>query len=87
MRAAHWDENVIRLDDGEWQIKLGDDENPGTKHKFPLNVKLPELGALMRRWQLQGRPLCLMSRHAPNYGRHGSVVPPTKAKNFMVRMQ
>ncbi len=46
MRTAFWGENVIRLDDGDWQIKLGDDENPGTKHKFPLNVKLSALGAL-----------------------------------------
>jgi hypothetical protein len=48
MRAARWGVNVIKLDKGDWRIKLGDEENPGTKHSFPLDIKLSELAGLSR---------------------------------------
>ena len=48
MRAARWGVNVIKLDKGDWRIKLGDEENPGTKHSFPLDIKLSELAGLSK---------------------------------------
>eukprot|EP01046_Picozoa_sp_COSAG06_P095300 COSAG06_NODE_41423_length_391_cov_1.232877_2_plen_62_part_01 len=48
MRATRWSVNVIKLDKGDWRIKLGDEENPGTKHSFPLDIKLSELAGLSR---------------------------------------
>jgi hypothetical protein len=40
--TARWGENVSRDDRGDWSIRLG---NPagGTKHQFPLSVRLSEL--------------------------------------------
>ena len=46
MRTARWGINVIKLDKGDWRIKLGDEENPGTKHSFPVDIKLSELAGL-----------------------------------------
>ena len=48
MRTARWGVNVIKLDKGDWRIKLGDEENPGTKHSFPVDVKLSELSGLSK---------------------------------------
>ena len=43
--TARWGENFRRLENGDWQITLGD-ASGGTKHKFPLSVKLSELSNL-----------------------------------------
>ena len=48
MRTARWGINVMGLDKGDWRIKLGDEENPGTKHSFPLDIKLSELAGLSK---------------------------------------
>eukprot|EP01043_Picozoa_sp_COSAG02_P004442 COSAG02_NODE_115_length_35467_cov_292.837056_23_plen_688_part_00 len=43
--TARWGDNFRREENGDWHIQLGD-PNGGTKHKFPLSVKLSELSNL-----------------------------------------
>ena len=45
-RTVRWGENIKLMPNGDWMIRLGDPQSPGTKHRFPVEVSLSDITSL-----------------------------------------